>query len=66
VWILGVGAVYELPYNVRRVGESDCFQKKSAEVRMPSVQGGLEARSYMRLAWGRLNLLLRWVVNHGS
>ena len=49
-----------------RVDESDCFQKKSAEVRMPSVQVGLEARSYMRLAYGRLNLLVRWVVNHGS
>jgi hypothetical protein len=48
--VSSVGAVYELPQNVRRVGESDCFQIKSAEVRMPSVQGGLEAHSYMRLA----------------
>ena len=50
MWILGVGAVYEVPYKMHHVGESDCFQKKSAEVRMPSVQGGLEAHSYMRLA----------------
>jgi len=48
--VSSVGAVYELPQNVHRVGESDCFQMKSAEVRMPSVQGGLEAHSYMRLA----------------
>ncbi len=40
MWILGVGMVYELPYNVRRVGELDSFQKKSAEVRMPTVNSG--------------------------
>ena len=46
-----VGAVYELLQSVRpRVGESDCFQMKLAEVRMPCVRGGLEAHSYMRLA----------------
>ena len=50
VWILGVGAVYELPYKMHRVGKSNCFQKKSAEVRIPSVQGSLEARLYIRLA----------------
>ena len=50
MWILGVGAVYKLPQNVRHVGESNCFQKKSAEVRIPCVQGGLEARLYIRLA----------------
>ena len=42
--------MYESPESVRHVGESDCFQKKSAGVRMPSVQGGLDARSYIRLA----------------
>ena len=40
----------QVTVEVHCVGESDCFQKKSAEVRMPSVQGGLEARSSMRLA----------------
>ena len=40
MWILGVGMVYELPYNVHCVGESDSFQKKLAEVRMPTVNSG--------------------------
>jgi len=53
VWMLGVGAVYELPKNVRRVGDVDCVHRMSADVRIPSGHGGWEARSYMRLALGR-------------
>ncbi len=52
-WRLGVGAVYELPKNVRRVGSADCVHWMSADVRIPSGHGGWEARSYMRLALGR-------------
>ena len=50
---LGVGAVYELPKNVRRVGDVDCFHRMSADVRIPIGHGGWEARSYMRMALGR-------------
>jgi hypothetical protein len=53
VWTLGVGAVYELPKNVRRVGDVDCVHRMSADVRIPSGHGGWEDRSYMRLALGR-------------
>ena len=53
VWRLGVGAVYELPKNVRRVGSADCVHRMSADVRIPSGHGGWEARLYMRLALGR-------------
>jgi hypothetical protein len=53
VWRLGVGAVYELPKNVRRVGDADCVHRMSADVRIPSGHGGCEARSYMKLALGR-------------
>ena len=48
-----MGAVYELPKNVRRVGDVDCVHRMSADVRIPSGHGGWEARSYMRLALGR-------------
>ena len=51
--MLGVGAVYELPKNVRCVGDADCVHRMSADVRIPSGHGGWEARSYMRLALGR-------------
>jgi hypothetical protein len=51
---LGVGAVYELPKNVCRVGEADCVHWRSADdVRIPSGYGSWEARSYIRLALGR-------------
>ena len=53
VWRLGLGAVYELPKNVRRVGSADCVHRMSADVRILSGHGGWEARSYMRLALGR-------------
>ena len=53
VQTLGVGAVYELPKNVRHVGDADCVHRMSADVRIPSGLGGWEARSYMRLALGR-------------
>ena len=53
VWTLGVGAVYELPKNVRRVGDVDCVHRMLADVRIPSGHGGWEARLYMRLALGR-------------
>ena len=53
VWTLGVGAVYELPKNVRRVGDVDCDHQMSADVRILSGHGGWEAHSYMRLALGR-------------
>ena len=48
-----MGAVYELPKNVRRVGDADCVHRMSADVRIPSGHGGCEARSYMKLALGR-------------
>ena len=48
VWRLGVGAVYELPKNVRRVVSADCVHRMSADVRILSGHGGWEARSYMR------------------
>ena len=53
VWTLGVGAVYELLKNVRRVGDADCVHRMSADVRNPSGHGGWEARSYMWLALGQ-------------
>jgi hypothetical protein len=52
VWTLGVGAVYELPKNVRRVDDVDCVHRMSADVRIPSGHGGWKARSYMMLALG--------------
>jgi hypothetical protein len=52
VWMVGVGAVYELPKNVRRDGDADCVHRMSAAVRIPSEHGGWEARLYMRLALG--------------
>ena len=50
--MLGVGAVYELPKNVRRVGDADCVHWMPADVRIPSGHGGWEAHLYMRLALG--------------
>ena len=37
VWMLGVGAVYELPKNVRRVGDADCVHQMSVDVRILST-----------------------------
>ncbi len=54
--------MYELPKNVLHVGEADWLQHKSADVRIPSENGGWEARSYMRLALGRWYLVLVCVV----
>jgi hypothetical protein len=51
--MLGVGAVYELLKNVRRVGDAECVRRMSADVRIPSGHGGWEACLYMRLALGR-------------
>jgi hypothetical protein len=65
VWMLGVGAVYELPKNVRRVCDVDCVHRMSADVRIPSGHGGWEARSYMRLALGLWYLLLVCDVRQG-
>ncbi len=48
-----MGAVYELPKNVRRVGDADCVHRMLVDVRILSGHGGGEARSYMRLALGR-------------
>jgi hypothetical protein len=59
-----VGAVYELPKNVRRVGDVDCVHRMSADVRIPSGDGGWEA-SYMRLALGLWYLLLVCDVRQG-
>ena len=50
--MLGVGAVYDLPKNVRCVGDADCVHWMSADVRIPSGHGGWEAHSYMRLVLG--------------
>ncbi len=58
VWILGVGVVYELPKKVLRDGEAEAFQFMSADVRMPRGHGLVEAREYIRLAFGRWRLLL--------
>ncbi len=52
VWMIGVGAMYELSKNVRRVGNADCVHQMLADVRILSRHGGWEARSYMRLALG--------------
>jgi hypothetical protein len=57
VWMLGVGAVYECPKKVLRVGEAEALQFKSADVSMPSGHGGVDAREYMRFAFGRWRLL---------
>ena len=65
VWRLGVGAVYELPKKVLRVGEADVCQLMSADVRMPRGQGEVEAREYMRFALGRWRLLLWEDVHQG-
>ena len=53
MWTLGVGAVYEFPKKVLRVGEADALQFMSADVSMPRGHGGVEAREYMRFAFGR-------------
>ena len=52
MWIPGVGAVYELPKNVRLVVDVELLQLISAEVSIPSGQGGVEALEYIRLAFG--------------
>ena len=39
-WRLGVGAVYELPKNVRRVVSADCVHQMLADVRIPSGHCG--------------------------
>jgi hypothetical protein len=52
VWILGVGAVYELPKKVPLVVEVELLQLISAEVSIQSEQGGVEALAYIRLAFG--------------
>ncbi len=58
VWTLGVGAVYELPKKVLRVGEAEALQLMSADVSMPRGHGGVEAREYIRFAFGLWRLLL--------
>jgi hypothetical protein len=58
VWRLGVGAVYESPKKVLRVGEAEAFQLMSADVRMPRGHGDVEAREYIRFTFGRWHLLL--------
>ena len=65
VWILGVGAVWELPKKVLRAGEAEALQFMSADVSMPSGHGGVEAREYMRFAFGRWRLLLWGEVHQG-
>ena len=65
VWILGVGAVYEFPKKVRLVVEVELLQLISAEVSIPSGQGGVEALAYIRLAFGRWYLVFWCVVCHG-
>jgi len=65
VWILGVGAVYEFPKNVRLVVEVELLQLISAEVSIPSGQGGVEALAYIRLAFGQWYLVFWCVVRHG-
>ena len=63
--MLGVGAVYELPKKVLRVGEAEAFQLMSADVSMPRGHGGVEAREYIRFALGRWRLLLWGAVHQG-
>ena len=58
VWMRSVGAVYELPKKVRLVGDVELLQLISAVVSTPSGHGGVEAREYMRFAFGRWRLLL--------
>ena len=53
MWILGVGAVYEFPKNVRLVVEVELLQLISAEVSIPSGHGGVEAREYIKFACGQ-------------
>ena len=53
MWVLGVGAVYELPKKVRLVGDIELLQLISAVVSIPSGHGGAQAREYMRFAFGR-------------
>ncbi len=65
MWILGVGAVYELPKKVLRAGEADVLQLMSADVRMPRGHGGVEAREYIRFALGRWRVLLWGEVHQG-
>ena len=65
VWILGVGAVYEFPKNVRLVVEVELLQLISAEVSIPSGQGGVEALAYIRLVFGWWYLVFWCVVRHG-
>jgi hypothetical protein len=48
-----VGAVYELPKNVRRVGDADCVHRMSVDMRILRGHGGWEERLYMSLALGR-------------
>ena len=65
MWILGVGAVYELPKKVRLVVDVELLQLISAVVSTPSGHGGVEAREYMRFAFGRWRLLLWGKVHQG-
>ena len=65
MWILGVGAVYELPKKVRRFGDIDSCQLMSAEVSIPSGHGWFEAREYIKLAFGRWYFVLGCVICHG-
>ena len=65
VWMRGVGAVYELPKKVRLVVDVESLQLISAVVSIPSGHGGVEAREYIRLAFGRWRLLLWGEVHQG-
>ena len=65
VCILGVGAVYEFPKKVRLVGDVDSLQFISAVVSIPSGHGGLDAREYIRFAFGRWYFVLECDVRHG-
>ena len=53
MWMRGVGTVYELPKKVHLVVDVESLQLISAVVSIPSGHGGVEAREYMRLAFGR-------------
>ena len=46
---------------MRRVGESDYFQKKADEVRMPSVRGGLKACSLVHEVTMVLEGVIQWM-----
>ena len=50
VWMLGVGAVYKFPKKIRVLEDLDSLQLMSAEVSIPSGQGGFDAREYIKLA----------------